>query len=169
MSENQILQQVADRITDRPFRVVVPYKQLLWWQKLQVSLRLMKPYRAFMVKPITVGNFERIAPVINRIPGVELNDSLVTSFPVNGLQHLDDYLYIIAVGLTNKKKAPGTALLSWLKQELTWGEVAGIFEQIMAQLGTQGFIRSTVLIKGSEMMTGPTTGKIIAPETPGLP
>lgn len=168
MDENQIQQEAANRFTDKPFEVVITYKDLTRWQRLLIWLKLKPAKLRYVVKPITLGNFERIAPVINRIPDNILQQGILKSFTENGHKYLDDFIYLIAVGIKNKKSEPSPAFLKLLKDETSWEDIAMITEQIMHQLGTHDFIRSTVLMKGTEILTtGPMTGKIIAPETLG--
>jgi hypothetical protein len=167
MSDSKILQGVADRVTDKPFTVSIDYKNLTWLERLKIRVKLMPPKMTFTVKPITVGNFERIAPAINRIPEDVFKLGVIRSFTEHGLKHLDDYLFIIAVGLTNKKKAPSEEFLQLLKDEMSWQDISSAFEQIMSHLGTQDFIKSTILIKGTEILkVGQVAGEIIAPEIP---
>ncbi len=167
MSDSKIFQEVADRVTDKPFTVPIDYKNLTWFDRLKIKLRLMPARMTFTVKPITVGNFERIAPAINRIPDEIFQSGVLKSFMQHGFKHLDDYIYIIAVGITNKKKEPSAEFLQLLKDEMSWEDIANGYEQVMAHLGTQDFIKSTILIKGTEILKmGQVTGEIIAPGTP---
>lgn len=167
MSDSKVLQDVADRVTDKPFTVSIDYKDPTWFERAKIMLKLMPPKMTFTIKPITVGNFERIAPAINRIPEDVFELGVIKSFTEHGLKHLDDYLFIIAVGLTNRKKAPSEEFLQLLKNEMSWQDISSAFEQIMAHLGTQDFIKSTILIKGTEILKmGQVAGGIIAPETP---
>lgn len=152
MDENKIIEQAVDTNTDKPFPVEITRKDLSAIDRLLILLRLEPAIYKFIVAPVTVGNFERIAKTVRQIPDDIFQKGLLTGLMQVGDQHIDKYIYIVAVGLRNKKKEPSKRFLSLLKSELQWQEIAYLYDQIMKRVGLLHFMNSTISIKGADIL-----------------
>lgn len=166
MNKNKIIGKAVDTLTDKPLIVEIAPKDVSWLDRLKIKLKLRPATYRYEVKPITVGNFKRIAGRVRQLPENMMQKSVAKALMEDGAEHLDKYLYIVAVGLRNKKKEPSAAFLQLLEQELTWAEIMHIYDYIMAGIDIEAFIKSTILIKGADILKmGPTANEEIIAST----
>lgn len=168
MDENEIYKKAAESFTEKPtLEVEVNIEPENRWHKLLMLLRIKPKTIKYTLRPTLVGNRVRIASRALLFPkeafksGNVLNELWELSIDNN-----EDLIYIAAVALQNDRNEPSEFLL----KELKWVDdkvLFGILDKSLSQIDLQSFMKSTILIVGTEMMKpknemGQVTGEIIA-------
>lgn len=160
MDEKEIFQKAAELFTDKPTEIeIIPEpKNLL--HKILMKLRIKPKSIKYKVKPLLSGNRARIISRAVKFPESPFEKGVLNGLYKLSEDHNEDLLYIAAVAIQNDREEPSAFLI----EELRWVEDKVLFRIIDHALG-QGdlnhFMKSTILIMGTETMTtmGPKVQK----------
>jgi len=152
----EALIKVGEAVTDKSETVTIIIKPTNVFEKLLMKIGLMKQVKVFEISPILVGNRYRVSSIALKITQDIFTDGKID---VNKCwkaikEHTDDYLYVVALCIQNNKKEPSKALIEYLR----WLPDAQFYRLLNASLsmaGIPGFMNSTLLIKGSNVLSVP--------------
>jgi hypothetical protein len=157
--------KAGEAITEKSELITVIIKPKNWFEKLMMKVGLMKRVKVFEISPILVGNRFRVSTVALKISNDIFTDGKVD---VNKCWeairlHTDDYLYVVAVCIQNNKNEPSKALIEYLRW-LPDNQFFRLLNTSLSMAGLPSFMSSTLLIKGSNVLTAPEKDAIPAKE-----
>jgi len=152
----EALIKVGETITDKSETVTLIIKPKNVFEKLLMRIGLRKRIKVFEISPILVGNRYRISSIALRITQDIFTDGKID---INKCwkairQHTDDYLYVVALCIQNNKKEPSKALIEYLRW-LPDAEFYRLLNASLSMASIPGFMNSTLLIKGSNVLSVP--------------
>lgn len=168
MNENEILKTAAEAFTEKPsLEIEVKIEPENRWHKLLMLLRIKPKTIKYELRPTLVGNRVRIASRAVLFPKDTFKSvNVMKELWALSKERNEDLIYIAAVALQNDRNEPSEFLL----EELRWVDdkvLFGILDKALSQIDLQSFMKSTILIVGTEMMRpenemGQVAGETIA-------
>ena len=129
-----------------------------------MKIGLMKRQRVFEIYPILVGNRKRIsANACFVLPENLFTDGVLDISKAWEVinKRTDDFVYIVATCIQNNKKEPSKHLidfLMWIDDQ----QFFKILDQSLSLAGIESFMKSIILIKGSNVLNVPELAVIPA-------
>jgi hypothetical protein len=155
---NKILAQVGRTVIQQPKTVEIDIKPKNWFQKLLMKKGFLKSKKVFEIGPVLVGNRYRVAIRSLNIPvGLFTADYDEVEIMQAIANHTEDLIYVVGVCIQNNSKEPSKALLDYLK----WIDDSKFYELLdasLSMLGTTSFMKSTILIKGQNVISAKDSG-----------
>lgn len=150
MTDQEILSKAANSFINNPKEIKIPIEPKNWIERLLIKKGYKKAFAVYPVRKILNGNRFRIASRAVKFPedilkGKDLHKMIFEStIAIN-----DDLIYIAAVAVQNDRNEPSKTLLDQLK----WVDdsvFADILDKSLSMIDLPAFIRSIVLIQGTE-------------------
>ncbi|WP_316778423.1 hypothetical protein [Pedobacter antarcticus] len=147
-------QKVGEAYIENAKTVTIQLRPLNRMESLLMKIGLMKRRRVFKIYPILVGNRKRISTRASFVlPENLFTDGTLDISKAWKVIHerTDDFIYIVALCIQNNKKEPSRHLIDFL----TWiddHQFYNILDQSLSLAGIESFMRSIILIKGSNVL-----------------
>lgn len=151
MNENSIFQNAAEVFVDKPIEILITPEPKNKLHKLLIFLRFKKKSLKYQLRHTLVGNRIRIASRAVLFPEDVFENGIMQSLWQLSKTHSQDLIYIAAVAIQNNRDEPEPFLL----EELKWVDDATLFtivDKALSQIDIESFMKSTILITGTEMM-----------------
>jgi len=167
MDDKEMLSKVGTVLTDAPIKVTVKIKPKNFIEKFLIKRGIKKGEHEFEISPAVVDTAYLIASRAQKIPeSTDGHTSFRDEMQKLLVDHREDYLYIIATAFQNNGKEPSKELINLIGQQFTFKDLFTVLNAIFYQFDEPGFLNSTRLIKGMDILTikgGLEAGEIIAP------
>lgn len=153
MREEEVLSKAAETFVNTPKVIEIPIEPKNKLDKVLMNWGLKSKVVKYPIRKILVGNRFRIASKAVKMPLdiFKSKDVIQTvmdaSFEIN-----DDLIYVCAVAIQNNRHEPSKTLLN----QLRWvndSVFADILDQSLSMIDVQSFIKSIVLVKGTDILT----------------
>lgn len=155
MDEDNILSNVADTITDKPFTFEVTIEKKKFWQK--------ETKRSFKIKGASLGTMIKIS---KELLAINLNgfdkDNILNSNYILIEQHAERMARIVAIAIVNSKADPPGSMVSFLLNNLTSSELYKLVNVILKKVDITSFLSSIITVKGMAVMNPTDQGSKIA-------
>jgi hypothetical protein len=164
MNIQDTLSLAAETVTEKPKEVPVKIHPKNWLHKFLMKKGFMKSIKIYEISPILVGNRKRVSSIAVKLPKDTFEGGILNT--MKGWQaafdHTDDYLYLVAVCIENKKAEPSKALI----EELRWipdPEFMKLLDASLTMAGLPNFMKSIVWISGQSVLNVPEPEKTVIP------
>lgn len=153
----QVLEKVADTVTDKPFEIVVDIKPQGRVHALLQKARLLPVQKKYPITHITIGNLLRISKILLGI-GANVFDSnnLLQS---NYRSIADDgkaLAHIVAIAIKNKKQEPTEKEVAFIEHNFTAKELMDVLAVVIGQMDLTSFMSAIILVKGLNILEAQT-------------
>lgn len=152
LNEKEILQSVADTITDKGTVIEIDVKAQNRLERFLMKIGWAPTKRTFHLKPLVVGNMYRIAGKTLNIPDDLFSGGLIQGLMQGIGHHTKDLAYIVATGIQNNKKEPTKALIEFVEYNCTMEDIYTILNAVLNKMDVENFLNSIALIKGADAL-----------------
>jgi hypothetical protein len=159
MEENQILQQVADTITEQSVKFIIKKNNAPLLERILIVLKIKKPFNEFELRPITMGKMIQISKLLLSIPTDDLklsND--LDRFHKLVCDHGDTICNMIAIAVHPGKHVPAS-LPQLIKDNLNAVDAQRLSYLILSKINVSAFIATIVTLKGVQILQSETRPK----------
>lgn len=169
INNTNILQQVADVITEKPDTLTYQVTPRNWLHKKLMAANWMPKQKKYQLTHFKVGNMYRVSKALLKVPSSFLlfgSDTHVKELHTLVANHIDDIAYVVAVAITNNKNEPPQSLIDEIKWQFDVDQLLGFCTYLAKRGDVSSFLNSIVSIRGLDILsqTSPKeAGEIIAP------
>lgn len=159
---SDVLKQAADAIISKPVSLDIDHISARWWEKIAIRLRILPAKRRFEVKPATLGTMIRISQLLLDIdPNIFKSEgtALDSNYQIYSA-HGEKIARVIAAAIENRESEPSERLVSFIKNNLSAGELMAVIKIVLQQLNVMGFMSTIISLRGMSLLN---TGGTIAP------
>lgn len=156
MQEKDILSLVGETITDKSKDVEIKIWPRNWLHKFLIKKGFMKSIKVYEITNILVGNRLRVSSIAVKLPKDTFNNGKLNTAKaweaVN--KHTNDFLYVVAVCIENRKAEPAKALI----EKLRWMpdvEFMKLLDASLTMADVPSFMKSIIWINGQSVLNVP--------------
>jgi hypothetical protein len=145
MQETEVLNNVADTITDKAITITVDIIKPKWWHR--------KKQKVFKITPLTLGSLIKISKSLIDIDLKLFDQSNLLESNYNLIEkHAGKMAYIIGVAVVNNKADPSKSLIEFFLNNLTAAELLKITSIVLQQMQIADFMHTIISIKGTNVL-----------------
>lgn len=153
---SEILDKVADTVTNEPVKITVDIKPQGRWDKFLRLLRVNPPMKTFYITQITLGNLIRISKLLTSIDSSifnpKNNDNILDNVYHAMEKHGNALAVIVAISLYNKKDMPEKSLITFVETNFTAKEILSVVSVVIRQMDVTSFMTTIISVKGINIL-----------------
>jgi hypothetical protein len=167
----EVLQKVADAVTDRPTTIVVDVNYSNRWQKKLQKWNVLPKQRQFDIAPITLGSLIRISKLLLEI-NISIEELKVkwkdSSYQAMYL-HSETMAKVIATAIQNTREEPPASLVAFILNHFSSKELLAVMNIITGKMDITSFISTIVSARGINVLESQTAGATTASKSEASP
>lgn len=150
---NDILQKVADTVTNEPVVVTVDIKPQGWWDRFKFKWKLSSPVKTFSIHQITLGNLIRISKLLTAIDSKIYDPKQLLESNYQAMEKYGNSLaVVVAIALHNKKEMPGKSQIEFVETNFTAIEILSVLTVVIKQMDIKSFMTTIISVKGINIL-----------------
>ena len=157
---NEILEKVADSVTNEPVKITVDIKPQGWVDRVLKKLGLIRPVKTFFITQVTLGNLIRISKLLRSIDGsifnFKNNENILENVYYAMEKHTTSLSTIIAISLYNKKDMPDKSLVDFVETNFNSENMLSVVSVVIKQMDVTSFMTTIISIKGINILESRT-------------
>lgn len=152
----QILDDLGRAIVQEPTKIQVDILHPSWTQKLLIKLKIIKPYREYILKPTTLGRLILISRLMLHfdIKPFEEKKVLENTYTLAGDKgHI--LAEVIAIAISNSRDKPPPGLINFIIDNFSIIDINRISAIVLNNLNVTDFLSTIISLTGVNILADP--------------